>query len=88
MKNKILMVSGIIFLVLGIQCTSPKTMEENTQKQQVRQISIKEQIAKGGFLVDVRTREEFDAGSIKGAVNIPLYDIENRLNEFKFRRVD
>lgn len=83
MKKKILIVSSIVFLVLGAQCSSPKTMEESTQKQQVKQISIKEQMAKGGFLVDVRTREEFETGSVKGAVNIPLYEIENRIDEFK-----
>lgn len=83
MKKKILIVSSIVFLVLGAQCSSPKTMEESTQKQQVKQISIKEQMAKGGFWVDVRTREEFETGSVKGAVNIPLYEIENRIDEFK-----
>jgi phage shock protein E len=38
---------------------------------------------KSGFLVDVRTPEEFAQGSVKGAVNIPLDEIESRLDEFK-----
>lgn len=35
------------------------------------------------FLVDVRTVEEFKKGSVPNAVNIPLKEVENRLEEFK-----
>lgn len=72
-------------LILGAQCSSPKLMENSTQKENVQEISIKEQLSKGAFLVDVRTKEEFAEGSIKGAVNIPLYEIEDRLSIFKGR---
>lgn len=34
-----------------------------------------------GLLIDVRTREEFELGSINGAVNIPLDEIRDRLDE-------
>ncbi len=33
---------------------------------------LREAIKNGAFLVDVRTPAEFSAGSVKGAVNIPL----------------
>ena len=33
------------------------------------------------FLLDVRTEDEFSLGSIEGAVNIPLDDLRDRLNE-------
>ena len=48
-----------------------------------KEVSIKEQVANGAFLVDVRTPQEFAEGSVKGAVNIPLDEVESRLNEFK-----
>ncbi len=34
------------------------------------------------FLVDVRTPEEFELGSIRGAINIPIDEIRKRLAEF------
>lgn len=34
------------------------------------------------FIVDVRTKEEFEEGTIPGSVNIPLDDIRDRINEF------
>ena len=35
------------------------------------------------YLVDVRTAKEFNAGSVDGAINIPLDQVEARLGEFK-----
>ncbi len=35
------------------------------------------------FLVDVRTASEFEQGSVKGAVNIPLDKIPAELSKFK-----
>src|SRR5690554_835296 len=45
--------------------------------------NIKDAIQNGAFSVDVRTPEEFAAGSVKGAVNIPLDKIESNLDQFK-----
>lgn len=35
------------------------------------------------FLVDVRTPEEFNSGSVDGAINIPLSVLEQELSQFK-----
>lgn len=37
----------------------------------------------GAMLVDVRTPEEFNAGSVKGAINIPLNDIQSKAAQLK-----
>lgn len=44
---------------------------------------LKQQIAAGAFLVDVRTPEEFRYGSAKGAVNIPLDEVTANLKKFE-----
>ena len=42
-------------------------------------------ISVGAFLVDVRTREEFAGGHIKGSVNIPVAEIVNQLSKFEHK---
>lgn len=44
---------------------------------------IDEIVANGGILIDVRTAEEFAEGHIKGAKNIPLDDLRNRMSELE-----
>lgn len=34
-------------------------------------------------IVDVRTSEEFMEGNVKGSINIPLQEIQQRVNEIK-----
>lgn len=83
MKKIISIVSLGMVLLFGVQCSSPKTVENGATTEATQEVSIKEQVAKGAFLVDVRTPEEFATGSVKGAVNIPLDEVESRVNEFK-----
>ena len=48
-----------------------------------KKFRLKNKLQTEAFLVDVRTPQEFAEGSVKGAVNIPLDEVESRLNEFK-----
>ncbi len=43
---------------------------------------VQEWIAKGAFIVDVRTPDEFKSGHYKGAINIPLADVEKSIAKF------
>ncbi|PIE50450.1 MAG: sulfurtransferase [Flavobacteriales bacterium] len=72
---------GAMVLSLAIQCGSPKSVTD-TQETKVEK-TIKSQVEEGAFIVDVRTPIEFRSGSFKGAVNIPLNQLESRLEEFK-----
>lgn len=47
---------------------------------------LKEALKSGAFLVDVRTPAEFSAGTVKGAVNIPLSQLPNQLSQFKGKK--
>lgn len=55
-------------LAIGSAC-NPKTTKEKVDY-------------KTAFLVDVRTPDEFAGGSVPGAVNIPLEEIDHRIDEF------
>lgn len=58
--------------------TTPSTTAAN-----VAQLGHRELVAKGAPLIDVRTPEEFEAGHVEGAINIPVDQVGNRLSEIK-----
>ena len=47
---------------------------------------LKNLINDGAFLVDVRTPGEFAGGSAKGALNIPLDQVTQRISEFENKK--
>jgi phage shock protein E len=51
------------------------------------QSEIKNAINEGAFLVDVRNRDEFVSGHAKNTVNIPLGEIQKKLDEFKNKKL-
>lgn len=52
-------------------------------KKQAQGVDFKQLAKDGALILDVRTKEEFDAGHIDGALNIPVQVIENHLDEIK-----
>ena len=46
-------------------------------------VDYKEMVKSGAQIIDVRTQGEFKSGHIKGSVNIPLQDLNNRMSKIK-----
>lgn len=44
---------------------------------------VKEAVAQGALLVDVRSPGEFASGSVKGAVNVPVGEIASKISKFQ-----
>lgn len=63
----------IHFLFLAVTVTGMYSCSAQQPKADVKK----------AFLVDVRTPTEFAEGSVKGAVNIPLNEVHQRISEFK-----
>lgn len=49
-------------------------------------VTLKTAINEGAYLVDVRTPAEFAAGSVPGAVNIPLDQVQQKIATFKNKK--
>lgn len=45
--------------------------------------AIKQAIANGAVIIDVRTPAEFSGGHVQGSRNIPLQQLPHKLNEIK-----
>ena len=46
-------------------------------------VNYAELIANGAMILDVRTKNEFSEGHIKGSINIPVEQLGNNLNKLK-----
>lgn len=43
--------------------------------------TVKDKLAAGALILDVRTRDEFAQGAYPGAINIPVQELGGRLDE-------
>ena len=53
----------------------------NGEYKQVRTSEVRSLVEEGAYIIDSRERVEYEAGHIKGAVNIPLSEFRDRLDE-------
>ena len=86
--KKIIIVVMIMILVSG--CNSNNNEVDNTTNS-INSITTKEvntivKEEKDYIIIDVRTKEEYESGHIKGAINIPVDDI-NSIDIDKNKRI-
>src|SRR5262245_26334674 len=63
----------VLFVVALLGCSKHRVDPEQAKKM----------VASGARLVDVRSVEEYEAGHLDGAVNIPVDEIEKRAGELE-----
>jgi phage shock protein E len=49
-------------------------------------VDYKQLVADGAQIIDVRSKNEFAGGNVKGALNIPLQDLPSQLGKIKKTR--
>lgn len=46
-------------------------------------VDLKELVEQGATIVDVRTAQEYGTGKVRGAVNIPLNQLQSRIGQIR-----
>lgn len=73
-----------ISATLASGCSAQETKSDSTNVANTTEQSVQnDSVTVKPFLVDVRTPAEFAEGSVNGAVNIPLDQVEARVAEFQ-----
>jgi len=72
-------------LLYFVSCTARVSQNQTSTYIDITPIEAREKIqkAKNVLLLDVRTKEEFSEERIKNALNIPVQELEKRLDELK-----
>ena len=57
-----------------------KIFNRNMEGYEINMQELKEKQKNGAIIVDVRSSQEYDEGHINNAINIPYYEIKNKVN--------
>ena len=67
--KKIILLLIPLFMICGC--------DNKSEYQKIEIADAKEKIKQGAYLIDVRSKQEYNTSHIEGAVNIPVEEIEN-----------
>lgn len=72
-----------LLAIIGMACASPETNSPGYAALEATEFITQFESDKNAILLDVRTPEEFNAGSIKGAINIDYFskDFETKVSK-------
>ncbi len=71
--------------VLNLPAPEAKQLGEAHADEKVAELkeTVKKEVSTGPIIIDVRTEDEFAYGAYPGAINIPLDELEERIDELK-----
>ena len=72
---------ALLFIALLASACDSTRRPDAPQEQAPKKPDHRALVAKGARLLDVRTPEEFAGGHVEGARNVPIDDLEKRLDE-------
>lgn len=75
-----------VLLIAALSIMSGCAAQDNKPDTTANRAPQQDSVTAAPFFVDVRTPEEFASGSVPGAVNIPLDEIESRIAEFEGKK--
>ena len=63
------------------RCYRNRGYYRNNSQNEINFDELKDMVAKGANLIDVRSQQEYNEGHLPGAINIPEYEIRRIKNE-------
>lgn len=84
MSKQIVILLTTLFSLFGFGCTTATSGQEK-EKSDTAKVA-QDTSSNSIFFVDVRSPQEFASGSVNGAVNIPLDQVDSRISEFKEKK--
>ena len=79
MIKKILLVSAVLIAAVGIFIALPDSKKSEPAVKASTSLTmqtVKDEVVKGGLLIDVRTATEYAESHIDGAINLSLQDMQ------------
>lgn len=83
-KNMIIVLAAVVLVVFGAVIISNQNQPATSTAALPLEVNVRDTFAfyeRGGYILDVRTPEEWAAGHVPGATLIPLDELSNRLSE-------
>lgn len=93
-KASILLVAALVSVMAFVGCKSNDTKEANTTEattasykemtgEELDKIQEDKEEKEKYLVIDVRSKEEYEAGHVKFAINIPLDELDSRMSEIE-----
>ena len=59
---------------------------KNNKKRNIKEVSFDDINLKDYYIIDVRSKKEFEEGHLNGAINIPSFNIKRNINKMNINK--